>query len=230
MLFALVTDKSRISVDIYEIPPNITFKDVRIDRVILNNNWNNITKNVWKLTIDNLEKEIIIPDGLYSELEYSSYLEQYLRANTDDIDWYVTYNKNRKVFTIRADNRSTLDVMVSPNSSARDSTGFPETVFYHENNASRDGTARPVFLPSYLTIRSSSLDRNGYAFKNQTSDIIAFIPLQSEGSNSVFQETVTFITNNSRTLTLNNQIDLKFFLDDKTQIENPIFALEMSFL
>lgn len=230
MLFTLVTDRSKISENVYEIPPNISFKDVRVDRVILNNNWNNINGNVWNLTIDSVETEIKIPDGLYSEIEYCQYLQEYLNANTTDISWFVTFNKNRKVFTIRANNTSTLDVMLSPNSATKDSTGFPETIFYHENHHSRDGQERPKFRPSYLTIRSGALDRNGYAYRTSTSDIIAFIPLNPEGSNSVFQETVTFQTNNSRLLNVNNQIDLRFFLDDKTIISDPIFAVELCFL
>ena len=230
MLSVLVTDKSIISKDVYEIPPNITYRDLRVERVILSNNWDNITDNVWKMNVDNVEKTIIIPNGRYTEQDYADYLQQYLGANTSNVQWYVTFNKNTNKFDIRANNQSNLDVTVKPNEQAQNSTGFPAQTTYSANNhMSQGGSEKSDFQPSYVTIRSRSLNNNGYAYKRMSSDIICFFPLQSDESNSVWQETTSFLTDNNSLRTINNQIDLQFYLRDEIQIENPIFSLELTF-
>ena len=231
MLSVLVTDKSKISKDIYEIPPNISYRDLRIERVILSNSWDNITNNSWIVTVDGVDKTINVPNGRYSEDEYASYLQQYLGANTSNVLWYVTFNKNTNKFDIRANNTSTKNVTVKPNTASQEATGYPaSTTFSANNHMSQGGSEKADFQPSYVTIRSGTLNHNSYAYKSQTSDIVAFIPLQTETTNSVWQETTSFLNDGQVLKTVNNQIDLRFYLSDKIQIEEPMFSLELSFV
>ena len=231
MIYVLVTDKSRISKDIYEIPQNISYRDLRVERIILGNSWDNITGNVWTVTVDGVDKTINIPSGRYSENDYAAYLQQYLGANTTSVAWYVTFNKNTNKFDIRADNTSTKNVIVKPSAAAQESTGFPATTTFSANNhMSQGGAEKADFSPAYVTVRSGALNHNAFAYKGQTSDIIAYVPLQTDSTNSVWQETTSFITDNSIFKTVNNQVDLRFYLSDKILIEDPTFSLEISFM
>ena len=231
MLSVLVTDRSRISKNTYEVPQNITYSDLRVERIILANNWDNISDNSWMLSIDGVNKTINIPNGRYSELDYAEYLQQYLGANTDNVQWFVTYNKNTNKFNIRGNNTSSKSVTVKPNLVAQEATGFPaETTYSAGSHMGQDGSEKAEFAPSYVTIRSSTLDHNSYAYRTQTSDIICFFPLQTDQTNSVWQETTSFINDNSTLKNVTNQINLRFLLGDKTEIVDPVFSMEISFV
>jgi hypothetical protein len=231
MLSVLITDQSRIFKDTYEIPQNISYHDLRIEKIVLANTWDNVTGNVWVLNADNSDKTIAIPDGRYNEDDYSEYLQQYLTANTSNVIWDVGYNKNTNKFDIYANNSSSAPVTLKPNEAAQKITGFGAVTTYDVGDRKRIFAAeRAQFTPSYLTIKSSALKYNSYAYKGQTSDIICFLPLQTDASNSVWQETVSFPDISKTIKTINNQIDLQFHLNNDVKIEDPIFSLEISFI
>ena len=49
MLSVLITDRSRIFKVTYEIPQNISYHDLRVEKIVLANTWDNVTGNVWTL-------------------------------------------------------------------------------------------------------------------------------------------------------------------------------------
>lgn len=230
----LVTNNLSVAEFEYAVPNDLAYTSVRLKTALISNTFDNVRSHTWSIDQGSQSRDVDIPDGRYSAQDYAAKLQNIFTANTSNINWYVTFNAISDKFNIRGDNfLGTESVTINPNNRAATFSGIVgEYTFEAGTHMSiESNNFKSNIIPSYYTIRSSSLRDSCMAYSGALSDIVAVVPI-NDGNVSVYQENTPMMSVPSGIVSyLRNQMNIRLCLEDGTEpITDPIFSLVFEFL